>query len=885
MNKKILSLVLALVMVLGTFTTVFAEEAKTEKVEKVVGKENKIQYVIDKKFVEGYGDGDYGYDKNIKRSEITKLLVFANGDKELAEKLQGSMQLYKDVNAEYWANGVISVGSTVPSKANGIPMLNGYPDGTFKGENDVTYAELAKMLVVLVKEDLTADMAKEANKNWATQWMTWATQLGILDDVNVTNSGAAANRADAFTMVYNALYAMEYFHRTPVGEHMGIVSQLKNSQITLDQGEKAKTYKITDNTVFVLYNQNNTLDVNADVKDNYKTSTFTTAVKAKSISNPEYYYGSLVRVLANDKGEVTHILELGNPKCLAIGHTDTAKWEHTCIQDHVIDPNKRWNEVADATIETSLTSEANYRNTETTKYGVAAKINYKSGDAKSISFYEGMFQRTPINETGKEEYDNNYDFVDSFRANEKATTELKLTAKTRYYVADVQRNQLTEVKDVDEAIRILGNTTASNWFFDVYAGYDNFGDRKDWETAKNTNLVGYNEAKVVVFNAVQKDNNATQVLRVKNESTSQYNITFEDTLGKVIEKNVEAYRNYFPYNFNTEKESAKLDVIEFTSNNAFGIEAEMLIDHSDTDLYPIVKVTAVNNDGRSIVVEDKAGDSARLYLASGTDTFLEGQLKVGKLIQFRTLAKNNAKDAAVNDANYVNVVSVMPDRYDKGLQGSLQGVVEYNHGNQKVGTVSSVNEVTEFATNGYHKVTVAAYRDLYDGSTVHNASHFILNNTEALRLKAWLEKGHTGEEFRFKLQASTHPELKNEMFNIEVREGNNWVKLIDAKDGKLPEEVANEELAVELAKLKDNDTIKDLANDNLTQAAILAAAKTKVEDAVDTTKVDVAVVLVDAPAGDADYAANQTVKVKVTLTSKTVATEKVEKTLEGNVLA
>ena len=81
MNKKIISLVLALVMVLGTFTSVFAETAKkeeakkpaaSEKVEKIVGKDNKIQYVIDKKLVEGYEDGSYGLDKNIKRSETSR---------------------------------------------------------------------------------------------------------------------------------------------------------------------------------------------------------------------------------------------------------------------------------------------------------------------------------------------------------------------------------------------------------------------------------------------------------------------------------------------------------------------------------------------------------------------------------------------------------------------------------------------------------------------------------------------------------------------------------------------------------------------------------------------------------------------------------------------
>ena len=319
MNKKIISLVLALVMVLGTFTSVFAETAKGatakkeevkktetkkaeagEKVEKVVGKDNKIQYVIDKKLVEGYEDGTYGLDKNIKRSEITRLLVLANGNEALAKQLQGSMKIYSDVDAKHWANGVISVGTTVPSDANGIAMLAGYPDGSFKPENDVTYAELAKMLVVLAKKDLTADMVK--NAVWATSWMTWAAQLGILDDVNVVDSNKAANRADAFTMIYNALYTMKEFKRVPANETRGIISNLTKDVLTLNQDSKME-YKVTGETVFVT-------GTNAARQQIVKLNEL-------NLKTDDYYLGSLVRILVNDKNEVTHIIELGNPADLA----------------------------------------------------------------------------------------------------------------------------------------------------------------------------------------------------------------------------------------------------------------------------------------------------------------------------------------------------------------------------------------------------------------------------------------------------------------------------------------------------------------------------------------------------------------------------------------
>ncbi|KXA28198.1 hypothetical protein HMPREF3229_01783 [Peptoniphilus harei] len=744
MNKKIISLVLALVMVLGTFTSVFAAEptkkaeAKKaeagEKVEKVVGKDNKIQYIIDKKLVEGYEDGTYGLDKNIKRSEITRLLVLANGQEELAKKLQGSMRIYSDVDVKHWANGVISVGTTVPSDANGIAMLAGYPDGSFKPENDVTYAELAKMLVVLAKKDLTADMVK--NAIWATSWMRWAAELGILDDVTVTDSNKAANRADAFTMVYNALYSMKYFKRTPANETMGIVSQFKNNELTLNQGEKAKTFKLSNTTVFF---GRDYLDINAkSVKGN---GTYAQKlVKAAAINNPEYYYGSLVRVITDKDNNVTHIIELGNPQELAIGITGY-KGE-----------NKQWLDVAEYTVET-VYNKLNRTN-------VAAKINYKNGDAKTIEFTEGKF--SPIEGT------NNFRLNDSVGT----PTELKLTKDTRYFVADVDRNQLTEVKDVDEAIRILGNTSAAHYFFDVYAGFDDFGGIDAHKTSKNTAVAKYNEAKVVVFNVVQKDNNNAQVVRVTNEANSKFGLTFEDTDGKKVDVNVATYRGNFPFNVGPGRDSAKFDVVKYSVNAARHIVVEGIIDHSDTDLYPIVKVIDV--DGRNFTVKDAKGNYAYLQLDSEADVFLNGQLKKDAVIQFRTLAKNELKDAnkvayGVKDTNVVDTVSVLPKDFE--LKGSLLDVTEANYYNQSYANTPALTDFTNYGTD-YQKVILNNYRGL-ESLTARDL--VVMNNTEADALKAFL-KAHDkySDGIRFKLR-NFDKAAGFEAYDVEVLVNGNWV--------------------------------------------------------------------------------------------------------------
>ena len=622
MNKKIISLVLALVMVLGTFTSVFAAEptkkaeAKKaeagEKVEKVVGKDNKIQYVIDKKLVEGYEDGNYGLDKNIKRSEITRLLVLANGNEELAKQLQGSMKIYSDVDAKHWANGVISVGTTVPSDANGIAMLAGYPDGSFKPENDVTYAELAKMLVVLAKEDLTADMVK--NATWATSWMTWAAQLGILDDVTINDSNKAANRADAFTMVYNALYRMKEFKRVPANETRGIVSNLTSGKLTLNQ-DNEKVYDITNATVIVT-----------------GKSERSNVVKVNSLKNLELYKGSLVRILVNDKKEVTHIIELGNPKDLAIEKGST------------------WEGVADYTIETDY-----YANIETLK-GV------KDADIK------GAYATVTLN--GARTKGENIVF---HNANNTKKTELKINDKTEIYVANPYNNIMREVKDVNEALSLIGFHNYDGYKIpNVYAGFDNDGHTsavKTFDSNRNT-------AKVIVFNVVSKDNDG-DLYRVINSSSSKFSTTLEDVDGKLYDRDNVLNEVHYPLNYGD-----LLDVIEVR-----GDIIEKKLDHSDERLYPVVKVAQIF-DNDEIQVEDRFGNETLLYVGDA-DIFNAKQYKdlaKGDYLQFR--AENK-------DARKIEIVSILDDTKDTrdlfAKSGSVLNVVQGIQGNTVVGTVTKVN--------------------------------------------------------------------------------------------------------------------------------------------------------------------------------------------------
>lgn len=811
MNKKIISLVLALVMVLGTFTSVFAEAAKEatakkeevkktetkkaeagEKVEKVVGKDNKIQYVIDKKLVEGYEDGTYGLDKNIKRSEITRLLVLANGNEELSKQLQGSMKIYSDVDAKHWANGVITVGTTVPSDANGIAMLAGYPDGSFKPEKDVTYAELAKMLVVLAKKDLTADMVK--NAKWASDWMTWAAQLGILNDVTVTDSDKAANRADAFTMIYNALYTMKEFKRVPANETRGIISNLTKNTLQLNQDSKME-YKVTGDTVFVT-------GTNASRQQLVKLSTL-------NLRATEYYLGSLVRILVNEKNEITHIIELGNPKELAKG-----------MDPAMAARNDVWRGVADNTVETQKVEKDRKASNDAqdlakaTSYATIGFKNSSNINANKITFHNVTVDKKMV-----------------------AEFDLKINDKTEFYVANPGNNIMKKVANVNEALALLGYKNYDNYrILDVYAGFDVDGIKSNYGAIK-FDTADRRTAKVVVFNLVNKSFEGEK-FRVINDSSSKMMTTLEKTDGTLVDRNNSNDTSRFPNEYGD-----KLDIIEMDGVRTGSIY-KMVINHDDYAKYPVVEIIDV--DGKVLTVRDMDGVISYLD-ARDADIFSAKRydgLEVGNFIQFRVenTNSNTATDISLLGKNY-------RDENGKTLRGSMVGVLPVVHKGTTKGTVTEVEKVGDYWT-----FTVKVDNSLANAGRQYHYNHFVTSEENAKLLK---------DHFANKLAISfivTDQKVGDRYLATEIREN----------ETQLPIAVYVERenvVRVELNKLSDADLANVAAGDGKVET-VKANVKTAVETKLtNATPVDVTVEVLE-PAKTTGFAANDEVKVKVTLTSK-----------------
>ncbi|MDU2503698.1 MAG: S-layer homology domain-containing protein [Peptoniphilus harei] len=232
MLKRFVNL-LVIVMFLSIFNiSVFA--SKDNGLEKV-------NFLKEKGIIDGYPDGSLGLEKNLKRSEITKILVYSLADKNKAIELQGKEIPFSDVGKDYWANGVISYAK------NNMNLISGYPDGTFKGEKNITNAELLKILVCHKK-----NLNKTAinNAKWPYDWIKWAEEENICGK-NI-NPNSFALRKDAFQYLYNTIYSNSenYKSESKKSKNASIITkETKESRHNYNYYENKENNKKSNNTL------------------------------------------------------------------------------------------------------------------------------------------------------------------------------------------------------------------------------------------------------------------------------------------------------------------------------------------------------------------------------------------------------------------------------------------------------------------------------------------------------------------------------------------------------------------------------------------------------------------------------------------------------------
>ncbi|MCR4600614.1 MAG: S-layer homology domain-containing protein [Clostridia bacterium] len=125
-------------------------------------------------YVEGYPDGTVKPEGNISRAEITTML-YRLLNPEWRDNCFTDQNVFSDVDKPMWYNKAVS------SMAKGT-YVEGYPDGTFKGNNAITRAEFVTIMVRFLNEDLTyANPFIDIDKHWAKSYILKAVGAGWIN--------------------------------------------------------------------------------------------------------------------------------------------------------------------------------------------------------------------------------------------------------------------------------------------------------------------------------------------------------------------------------------------------------------------------------------------------------------------------------------------------------------------------------------------------------------------------------------------------------------------------------------------------------------------------------------------------------------------------------
>ena len=189
--KKLLSLALVCLIVLSMNSIVLAKGSLTDIEDTKYESAVKALEVLN--IVDGYEDGEYKANKLVTRAEMAKLLVIATG-KDNTAKISLNASTFNDVAANHWALGYINVASQ-------CGFINGYPDGSFKPDETINYAEAATMAL----RALGYDIALEGRGTWPTNYLGKAQELEIFDGVDFDTYLDGVTRGNTAIFMWNML--------------------------------------------------------------------------------------------------------------------------------------------------------------------------------------------------------------------------------------------------------------------------------------------------------------------------------------------------------------------------------------------------------------------------------------------------------------------------------------------------------------------------------------------------------------------------------------------------------------------------------------------------------------------------------------------------------
>ena len=181
--KRTLTLLLAVIMCFSctAFAADFKDTANHPNREA-------IDVINTLNVIEGYPNGDFGPNETLTRAQAATMLVRAVLPNQI---INYSGIGFEDVSYVHWAYNYITT-------AYAYGIVNGYGNGTFGPENQVTYVQFATMI-------LNTLGYKAVDFSWPQGIIEYGMFLHLFDNVQMVSFDAPCTRAGAAQMIYNAL--------------------------------------------------------------------------------------------------------------------------------------------------------------------------------------------------------------------------------------------------------------------------------------------------------------------------------------------------------------------------------------------------------------------------------------------------------------------------------------------------------------------------------------------------------------------------------------------------------------------------------------------------------------------------------------------------------
>ena len=159
-------------------------------------------------YICGYPDGTVKPERQITRAEVATIFYRLLQD-EARENVWSRTNSYSDVASGAWYNSAVST-------LTNAGILTGYPDGTFRPDAPITRAEFATIAARFYHApEVTGDAFPDISGSWAREYINRAAARGLIDgyEDGTFRPNQNITRGEAMKIINKVLF------RTPDKEH------------------------------------------------------------------------------------------------------------------------------------------------------------------------------------------------------------------------------------------------------------------------------------------------------------------------------------------------------------------------------------------------------------------------------------------------------------------------------------------------------------------------------------------------------------------------------------------------------------------------------------------------------------------------------------------